>query len=221
MPALPPATQVCRIIVHQALQDDNNVINRFFIKYTGSPPTDAMLNTFCAAVGTAWGANVSPLQSSNITAYRAETEDLTSATSAVGAANFTEVGTRAGATLSASVAAVINGIIARRYRGGHPKNFLWAGIETDLQTVGTWKATFTAAVEAGWLAFIDAVLGAGWAGAGTLTPVNVSYYAGFHNFTFPSGRTRPIPTVRVAPVVDPITEYTVRAIIGSQRRRNQ
>jgi hypothetical protein len=172
-------------------------------------------------VGVAWGTWVSPLQSSNITATEVSAEDLSSAISAVGSALVNEIGTRAGATLSAAVASVINGQIARRYRGGHPKNFLWSGIETDLQTVGTWKAAFTSAVQAGWTGFIAAVNSSGWAGAGTISPVNVSYYSGFHNFTFPSGRTRPIPTVRAAAVIDPIIQYSVRNIVGSQRRRNQ
>ena len=221
MPALPAVPKVVRVVCKQTLQDDLDVINRFYLQYSGTAPTATQLNTFANAVATQWGANVSPLQISNAVLVLVSVEDLSSATGAVGSFTANVPGTRAGSTLSASVCGVILETIARRYRGGHPKVFLWSGAETDIQTVGTWKAAFTTALASGWAAFITGVATAVWTGGGTLTAVNVSYYSGFTNFTYPSGRTRPRPTLRVSPLVDAITGYVGRTIIGSQRRRNQ
>jgi hypothetical protein len=221
MPALPAAPKVIRVICRQVLQDDNDVLNRYYLSYSGTAPTSAQLSTFCGSVATAWGVDISPLQNTNITLVEVSAEDLSSATSAVGTVAVSVPGTRGGATLSAAACVVVNFDIARRYRGGHPRIYLWAGSETDIQTVGTWKAAFLAAVQSGWVAFTTAVEAAGWAGAGTIEQVNVSFYEGFDNFTYPSGRTRPRPRVRLAPIIDAVVAIAARAIIGSIRRRNQ
>jgi hypothetical protein len=54
---------------------------------------------------------------------------------------------------------------------------------------------------------------------GTLAHVNLSYYKGFTNVTNSSGRERAVPTYRDAALVDPVTGYFGKAIMGSQRRR--
>ena len=221
MPALPSVPKVVRVLVKGMLQDDLDVLNRLYFSYSGAAPTNTMLDAFCTAVFNAWVADMTPMQAASYTLLEVLAEDLSSPTGAIGAVVGAQVGTRAGATLTAAAAAVVNQQIARRYRGGHPKTFVVAGIETDIATVGTWKAAFTAALNAAWGSFITTIEGAGWAGAGAIEPVNVSYYQGFTNFTYPSGRTRPRPTLRAAPIVDLITGTSVRTIIGSQRRRNQ
>jgi hypothetical protein len=76
-----------------------------------------------------------------------------------------------------------------------------------------------------WKADADAWLAACITGApvavGTVTPVNVSFFSGFTNKTFPSGRTRPVPTPRVTPLIDPIIGSDVNPKVATQRRRNQ
>jgi len=73
-----------------------------------------------------------------------------------------------------------------------------------------------------WNLFMTAVLtGTNWPAAGTLTHVNVSYYAGNTPVQNPiTHRWRNVPNPRGAPVVDPIIGYTPENGIGSQRRRN-
>jgi hypothetical protein len=56
-----------------------------------------------------------------------------------------------------------------------------------------------------------------------LTPafqVNVSYFSGFTNVTFPSGRIRPVPKLRSVPLVDTVTSWSTNPNVASQRRRN-
>jgi hypothetical protein len=222
MPALAPVTKVLKVVIQQALVDAASyLINRLFYSYSGTAPTDAELDTFSGSVGTAWIDNITPLQNDIVSLKGVQTEDLTSSTSGVGAAVEDNVGTRSGAALAAGTAFVVAEEIARRYRGGHPRVYLYVGVATDLAAAFAWTGTFAADVVTAFGAFDTAVQAAGWSGAGTLTPVNVSYFSGFTNHTYPSGRTRPIPTPRVTPVVDPILSFIGRESVGSQRRRNE
>jgi len=221
VPALPNVPKCIRIVFTQALQEDANVQDRIYYTYTGTAPTGADLTSFCTTVANNWNAHVSPLQNTNITLTQVAAEDLTSPTSAVAAQAVSHPGTRAGATLTAAVCVVVKHVIARRYRGGHPRTYLWGGSETDIFDVQSWKPAFVSEVQIAWAAFDAANVTGGWPGAGTITPVNVSFFSGFTNVTFPSGRTRPVPSRRAVPLIDAITGVGVNPHIGSQRRRNK
>jgi hypothetical protein len=94
------------------------------------------------------------------------------------------------------------------------------GVTTDLDSPQLWDGgpvtDFQSAVDG----FFTDVIAGGWGGAGTLTHLNVSYYAGFTVVVDPvTGRARNLPTPRVTPLKDAITANIVRSRIGSQRRR--
>ena len=189
MPALPPVPKVVRITFRQVLQEDLNVINRIYYRYGGTAPTAANLATLETAVAASWAAHISPVQNTNINMTEVDLVDLSSATGAVFNSAFGGgAGTRAGATLTAAVCAIVKHTISRRYRGGHPRSYLWAGSETDIFDVQSWKPAFITELQNAWAAF-DAANALGvWAGGGPLVAANVSYYSGFTNVTFPSGR---------------------------------
>jgi hypothetical protein len=64
------------------------------------------------------------------------------------------------------------------------------------------------------------VQAAGWAGAGTLSHVSLSYFSGFTVITSPTtGRARNVPTVRSSPLIDPVVTLKTQTSIGTQRRR--
>lgn len=222
MPALPNVPKVLKLTLHSTLQDDLNVMNRVYIEYSGSAPDNGQLDTLCGVAATSWGTHMLPNISPNGVQTQIEAVDLTTTSSATGSATGAGAGTRSGPTLTAAPSIVLNGLIARRYRGGKPKMFLWAGVETDIQTVGTWKSSFATAVAGAYNAWVGDVTAAAWSGGGTLAEVNVSYYEGFTVVTNPvTGRARNVPTVRVTPLVDEITARVALIRIGSQRRRNQ
>jgi len=220
MVALPAVPKVVKVVLYNLLLDAAAyMLNRVFMQYSGTAPTDTELETYAGAVNTAYGSNLIPLQGPGVTYGGCGAEDLSSSTSAVGSSADTVVGTRSGATLGGQVCFIISGEIARRYRGGHPRSYWPFGIDTDSYDAHSWHPTFLTSVLTAWGDFLTAIEGAGWTGAGTLSPVNVSYYEGFTNHTYPSGRTRPIPTLRGTPVVDPIISYVPRPDYGTQRRR--
>jgi hypothetical protein len=221
VPSLPDVANVVKLALEYALSaEDQNAVNRLFFKYSGTAPTDSDLDTFANAVGDAWGTALKSWFGIETTLDQVTAEDLTSPTAAVGNAPFGIEGTRTGGFVGAATCAVIRNKIARRYRGGHPRTYWQAGVDTDLDTANTWSSDFQTGFETAVAAFVSAVEAAGWTGAGTILPVNISYYEGFTNHTYPSGRVRAIPTLRVTPLVDSIIAYQCNPQTGSQRRRN-
>lgn len=220
MPALPAAPGVIKTALSGTFTGGSVWLTRFFTHYTGTPPTNAQLLTFDAALATAFTTNLKPMCDGAVNLTQIESQDLTSATSAVDTSAVSISGTRTGGNLPDGIAAVVSYEIGRRYRGGHPRGYWPFGTTTDIGAVGNWSAGFVTASNTAINAFYTAVNAAGWTGAGTLSHVNVSYYSGFTVITSPTtGRARNVPTLRVAPTVDAITSIITRPSYGSQRRR--
>lgn len=220
MPALPPVNKVLRFTLRGLFGEDTDIINRWFMQYGGTAPTDTDLNNLAAAVLTEWAANMAAKVMAGYATQGVTIEDLTSSTAAVGLAVGTHAGTDTGVTLGAATSAVIQLKIARRYRGGHPRQYIAGISNAHLTTDQKWDATFATALANAFISWMNAITTHIWSGGTSLTSVNVSYYEGFHNFTFPSGRTRPIPTLRGTPLVDGVFNWEVNPRPGSQRRRN-
>lgn len=221
MPALPAVPKVVQLAVQT---HENNVpdtfVNKVHYQYTGTAPTPSQLSSFATTVLTAWGSAFAPSMADDKQFVGLVAIDLSSSTAATAQVTDSIAGSLAGTILPAETCFVLSATVSRRYRGGHPRVYLPLGVETSLLTARTWQAAFVTAVDTANAGLVTAIEGAGWAGAGTLSPVNVSYYAGYHLVTYPSGRSRDVPTIRVGgPLVDPITGYVGRSAVGSQRRR--
>lgn len=220
MAALPVVPKTLKLAVSVLDDAGRQLLSRVFITYTGTAPTAGQLNTFCAAVATAWGSDLKSLVIPSRTLDLVEAVDLSSVTGASGFASPSTAGTRSGGELPADASMVISYEIVRRYRGGHARGYWCFGAATDLLDASNWSSTFLTAVGTGWAAFIAAVEAAGWSGAGTLTHSNISQYEGFDVVTDPiTHRARNVPQVRVPPLIDTVTSYVYRPRIGSQRRR--
>lgn len=221
MPALPPVPKVIQLAFGTENVTNNYVdINRLYVSYTGTAPSVGSLNAFAATALAAFATALAPSTGDDKVFASLEAVDLSSPTSAVSTVTGATTGALTGAILPADVAMVMSATVARRYRGGHPRSYLPVGDTTKLDDDATWASAFLTTVHTAWVGFITAVGGSGWSGAGTVAPVNVSYYSGFHNVTFPSGRVASIPSLRVGgPLVDLITAYVARKRLGTQRRR--
>lgn len=220
MPALPNVSQVVRLDFIHSDGSDLDILSRNFWAYTGTPPTDANLNSFCTDAGEAWGADLKAYANDGLTLVSVTATDLSSPTSAIGEASVGTTGTRGTEVVPADVAAVISYEIGRRYRGGHPRGYWPFGVSTDLQTVQTWTSTFTSDLTTSFESFVGAIAASGWAGAGSIDQVNVSYFEGFVAVENPiTHRYRNIPTPRVTPLQDLVRAWEARTRVGSQRRR--
>jgi hypothetical protein len=220
VPALPNVAKVIRVDLFQALGGDANARDRIFFAFAGAGPAVADLNTLANTIVTAWTNNVRAIQDTASSLTLVQITDLTTASGAQTQVTAAVAGTNASPRGSASLAVVIKFRIARRYRGGHPRLYLGGIPPNNLTTAQVWSAGFTAGVQTGWAGFITAIQAAPPAALGALTHVNVSYFLGFHNVTFPSGRQRAVPTLRVIPITDSVISYAVNPRPASQRRRN-
>jgi hypothetical protein len=222
MPALPAAPGVIRVTLPFRLNTDPNALSRFFLHYTGTPPTSAQLATFADVIAVSEATQFGPLMSGLYTMNPVNCEDLSSATGAVASGVISNAGSRAGGALAPGTALMLQFLIARRYRGGKPKIFLPLGVTTDVTAAGVWAGAILATASAGWSSMIATAIAGPWAGGVITGQVNVSYYNGFTVVTNPvTHRARNVPTLRGAPTVDPVVSVSAETGLASQRRRNQ
>lgn len=192
------------------------------MKYAGGTPTDADLITYAGAVNTAWDAGGGPnsFMSNQIEMTGTTIEDLTSSTSAVGEMAAAIIGSHTDAYLSADAAFVTSYLVARRYRGGHPRGYWPIGVESFLASDQQWAAASVTNMTAGVVQFFTTLLATGLGPAVIANQVNISYYEGFTAVENPlTHRYRNVPTLRGVPLVDVVQGYLGRSYVGSQRRR--
>lgn len=222
MPPLPPVSKMLRVDLIQSFGTDTNIRNRLFFAYTGVGPTPTDLTTLATTIANAWSGNISSQVSSGHTLTGINITDLTSATGAQVVTAQSKAGTiGTGSALPASSSAIVKFKIGRRYRGGHPRFYLSGQVSGNFQSPQQLTSAYVSGLTTAFAAFIAACEAAPPANLGALSHENVSYFSGFTNKTYPSGRTRPVPTLRGSPTVDLVLSYSVNPRYGNQRRRIQ
>lgn len=221
MTALPAVPKAVRLDIHYAQDADPNIMNRLHFQYAGTLNTaDAV--TWLAAMNTALRTFVGALLNNQLSLYLMELTDLTSNTAPQVSNSTGQVGGDGNPGLSAGVAFVISYEVARRYRGGKPRTYLPGMAAGFLLNPSQWDPTEVTNIVTHWNTFLTAcqVTPMGTA-IGAITLVNISYYSGFVNHTYPSGRVKAIPQLRVTPLVDTILAIRGNNAPASQRRRNE
>lgn len=211
MPALPVVENVLQLTI------GGNTpaypwINILHWGYSGGAPSATDANNIALELYTVWVAQFGPLMVNLATILKATAVDLTSELGAAGQAEGVNNGSRgADSQIPPSTSVLVTKTLGRRYRGGHPRSYIFAGLHTDLDTPTIWNGGFVGDVQAAYSAVVTA-LDAFVAGTTTLTgEVTVSYY---------SKALDPVPpSRRVTPLVLPVTSHTAQAHIATQRRR--
>ncbi len=219
MPALPAVSKVVRLDFHQLDFNNANILTRMFIQYAGVL-SQADAQTWVNTIQTKFVADMLPQLTNDLTLVNTVLTDLTSATAAQ-AISTTASGVGSGGSNSPpDICFIVKLKIARRYRGGHPRHYFAQPIFSNFSSVFQWTAAYQTAFITAYNSLVSDILTNVPAAAAPATEVNVSYFSGFHNVTFPSGRIRPVPTVRVTPLVDTVLSHSANPKPGSQRRRN-
>jgi len=156
VPPLPDAAAIVRVRV-VGVVNSSPFNNLFHLQYSGAAPTVAQLNALCASVLTAWQTNFKSLCPSVVVLSGADAQDLTNAGAASGSATDTTAGTRSGTAMPNSVAACITWKINNRYRGGHPRTYLPAGVVADVTGGNRWTDGFVASADTAAAAFLTAM----------------------------------------------------------------
>lgn len=203
MPALPPAANVVKVRMIGQNQGSpwNNLVH---LQYAGAAPSAGGLNSVASQVVSAWQANIAPICSIAVTLTRVECVDLTSNTSAEGAFDTNVPGTLVAPFMPASAAMVLSWNAQVRYRGGHPRMYIPAGVLADLINGKLWTQAFLINARAAVSAFLVA-LNAVASGPTTFFVILLSYRTG--------NAARPVP------LKFPVTAATVHPRLDSQRRR--
>jgi hypothetical protein len=192
---------------------------RFYLSYSGSAPTGANCTTLASDISTAWATNFNGLVPDDIALNEIDVLDIATDSGLSGQWNGSAQGTRGAAGPPYQVAMNVEYGIARRYRGGKPRSYFPFGVAGDYATDSTWSSSLVTAVNSGVTAFYAAIAALSIGAMGTLAHVNLSYYKGFTNVTNPSGRERAVPTYRSSALLDTVTGYSAKTVMGSQKRR--
>lgn len=220
MPALPDVNKVVRCELTFLIDEDLGGKVRFFKRYSGVAPSAADLDEFATDISELFSS--SGLASHMVDEYAltdVDCIDLTSSTAAVGHWGGSVAGTDTHAHLDAAACVLVSHKIARRYRGGHPRNYWPLGTGNDIADSQKWGSSFVTAVQTDMNSFYGGINGEGWTSAGTIDQVNISYYEGFTVFTGVTGRARNVSTPRATPLIDTVTAHKVQTGIATQRGR--
>jgi hypothetical protein len=214
-----PASPCLRVRLVYDLGSGLDAGQRLYFSYSGSAPTGANCTTLASDIQGAWSSHLAALISADLSLTEIDVLDIATDSGLSGQWSGSVAGSRSGTPLPNQVCTNIEFNIARRYRGGKPRTYLPAGLLADEATNESWSSAYITAVNAGFAAFISEVEGLSVGAIGTLAHVNLSYYKGFTNIVNSSGRERAVPTYRSVALVDTITGYSTKALMGSQKRR--
>lgn len=203
MPALNPVASVVRVNL-KGTNNGTNWQNVLHLQYSGSAPSTSDLTSIATAVANAWNTNFAPMCGAQVSLTEVDTADLTSSTAATQQTTVSHAGSRGGTALPSSVACVVSWAINHRYRGGHPRSYLPAGMIADVLTGHLWQAAFITAMESAAAAFLTALNAITFAGS-TCRMVSVQYV---------SAKTR-----LSVPVPYTINASTVHGRVDTQRKR--
>lgn len=208
MPPLPPVPQTLRIFMEGFIDNDLTYKwgNVLFYRYTGGAPSPTDCGNFAHSIGGGWATHMGPMCPSPTTIQEVFVTDLTSPTSSEGFNLIARAGSRGDDSIPANAAVLMSyptgGL---RYRGGHPRSYVYAGGNADLEGAAHWSSGFRADCQSAWQAFLAGITGLTEGGTTITDHVAVSYR---------SGGTR-----RVTPVILTLGDAVAAAEMASQRRR--
>lgn len=215
MPPLPPVPNVLRVAL-EGYVDNEDIYgwsNILHFLYSGAAPS----NADCSAIGTyidgRWATRMAPQCPSPTQLTTVNVIDLTSSTAGQWDLAVSTPGTRGDDSIPANAAMLMSYPVGTRYRGGHPRQYLYVGGNADLEGAAKWASSFTAAVLLAWTEFIQDIEGH-VQGATTIGTFGAVSYI--------SKEVNPVPPYRrPVPLFLPldITLTKVRAEMASQRGR--
>ena len=214
-----PASPCVRVRLIWSGVEVDSIGSRFFLSYSGSTPSVATLNTLASDIAGLWNTNLAAGTASIYSLTEIDILDIASDTGASGSWTGTHPGGGTGEANVSQTAVNCEYNIARRYRGGKPRIFHPPPDASGLQNASTWNSAFITGFNTNIAAFFSGIAALSIGSLGSLQHVNLSYYKGFVNVTNSSGRERAAPTYRSSALVDTVTGYSCKAVIGSQRRR--
>jgi hypothetical protein len=221
MTPLPPVASTLRARLQWSDSADIDCFNNLYFRYSGTDMSEANAVALAADVFADFAA-LDALWIADTQLTGVVVTDLDVESGAQGEHDGSVAGTNTGNPLTGASAVVIGGQIARRYRGGKPRNYFPWGSASDLVTRQSWTGAYLSLVATNFASCIATIIGTTEGPITITNHVNVSYYSGSTGHVTPDGnRGYTTPIRRAVPVTDIINGSTVRTAPGSQRRRNR
>jgi hypothetical protein len=215
MPPLNPVPNGLRVFLKGFIDTEDiyqwgNVLH---FLYSGTAPTSAVCSTIAGNIAAEWNTHMGPECPSPTSLTEVTVTDLTSPTSGGGLWVGANTGSRGDDSIPANAAGLVTyPVTTYRYRGGHPRSYLYVGGNADLEGAGKWSSAFTLEYVTHWQAFLNGCLASGASGTVISELVAVRYI----------GIVGGIPNQRLSPpIVLPlvVADCFASQEIASQRRR--
>jgi hypothetical protein len=196
---------------------DINAQNILHFSWTGQPPNAADCNAIASHAQLEHTSLLNSYFHSAVVSTAINVLDLSSQNGAAGSSGGGGAGSRAGTPLDASTCALISWPISQRYRGGHPRTYVPAGVAADLASASSWTTAFVSGLGSAYNNFIGQIVGYAYSVGSISAHTYVNYYSGHNWTTAPPYKKIPI---RVnPPVAHAVGTGFVRTTPANQRKR--
>ena|SRR5215469_18638878 len=196
--------------------------SRFFLGFTGGPPSSADLGTMATQCGNGWTTSMKTYWPQGVTLQSTTALDMSSRSGVQVIHPVGTTGAVAGAAVEAGAAMVLRFNIGQHYRGGHPKTFLPPLDVGQVVQPSSWNATALGNVQTGWNAMIANIMSGVYSSCALSGQVSVSWYEGQYPNPDPSPwAPKNVPKYRTTPQIYAVQSVTATPLIGSMRRRRQ
>ena len=214
---LPPVPNWLRVVIRGVVDEALGYpwANVLHFLYSGTAPSNATCATLASDVAAQWATHMAPECPSPTELTSVVVTDLTSDSAGEGEWLGSNAGSRGDDSIPANAAMLVSYPAAVRYKGGHPRQYLYVLGNADLTGAASWTSAATAEVQTHWQAFLTAIEGLSVSGTALGTFGSIRYYGKFLPNSGP-------PSYRlITPVVNPITVSMAQCKqeIASQRGR--
>jgi hypothetical protein len=194
------------------LEKWGNVIH---FEYSGTPPSNATCAAIASAMSAQWQGAIASLCPSPTSLTQVTVTDLSSPTAGAGESLGVVFGSRGDDSIPANAAVLISYPSVLRYKGGHPRTYLYVLGNADLQGATEWNSAARTEVETKWRGFLTGCLATGSSGTVVSQFVSVRYKGKFLPNSGAPHFYLNTPLVNVIP----ISSATAQLEMSSQRRR--
>lgn len=214
---LPPVPNWLRVVTKGFIDGEDIFVwaNVLHFEYAGTAPANSVCATIAGLIKDQWVTHMAPECPSPTALTEVTVTDLTSDSAGAGEWLGSVPGTRGDDSIPANAAMLVSYAAPSRYRGGHPRQYLYVGGNADLEGAAKWSSAFTAEGQTHWRAFLAGVRAISASGTALGSFGTIRYYGKFLPNDGP-------PRYRlVTPVVMPLddTAAVTAQEIASQRRR--
>lgn len=220
---LNPVPNVLRVVLEGFVDTssaDTLWVNVLHYGFQGTSPSNATCASLANNVATQWAAHVASLCPAPTTLQAVTVTDLTSPTAGAGEALVIHPGTRGDDSIPANAAVLISYPSVLRYKGGHPRTYLYVLGNADLQGATNWSTAATAEVQQHWRDFLVSNSGASVAGTTMTNFCTIRYRGKFLPNGGPPHYYLNTPLINVVPGTGPVARQQMASQRGRIERRS-